>query len=470
MDDFDVSPPAEAPKPTQKRSFFSKPATNVQEFSSEQDDGTDFFRQSSSCFTSIMHEQEKKKQRKMVRKLKEKAAQNQSDDDIDAPLESRKKRRISIEGSPESGSAGRLRSSVLQAKSRSSTPGPRNESEKLRHAVLSDTNGKPNVIDLGDSTPEPVVDDDDKDAAYTPPIQRKSPKKPLPPPVEVIEVTREDERHELDEDDEDAAMIAKLKERKRQRELDASMVSPSRGRSAHTRDIRQPPTQPDPPVSVFISSTIEGTKPLIVRIYLSKKIGELLKTWCTFNNLGEHQSAEVFLAWRRFKQWPTTTLRRMLEGKVDFEVSGDGAIVSKPGCKGDGLSDDFSKIHLVATTEDGLAQLKSVHQRAIHEPSHDLDAQDDLNETSAEAADMPAVKVDDNIPITLKEPKEFGELKIKVKRDTGIGRIITAFKKAKKIPEDRTVTLRFDGDELNPNDTMADTEIEDKDTVEVYVR
>lgn len=474
MDDLDAT--QAAPRPTQKRSFFSKPAAPKTQPAANQEDATDFFRQSSNCFSSILHEQELKKKERLAKKLKAKANKDDSDDDIDAPAVSRKKRRISqeeeedVEGAHKSAESAGSPSQWQGSPTKSPTKfkgSPGRKSKRDDSPGLSRRSGTADVVDLGDSSPE---GDDVDDDLYAPPKSRRTPTKPRSKPAEVVELV--DENQDPYDDDDISDLIAKARERKRQKDLDA--LKQRAGQDDNTRSGISPTISrapPDPPVSVFISSTIQDMKPLIVRINLSKRTGELLKTWCNYNELDERRSADVFLVWRRLKQWPTTTLKRMLEGVVDFEVHDDGAITSRPGGKGDGLSDDLSKIHLVATTNEGLKQLKKDHQHALHVPSPGDTPEDNVNDPSTkDVGDTSPVKKDDNIPIVLKEPKEYGELKIKVKPDTTIERIIFAFRRSKKIPDDKTVFLMYDGEKLNAQDMMQDTEIEEKDTIEVYVR
>jgi hypothetical protein len=48
--------------------------------------------------------------------------------------------------------------------------------------------------------------------------------------------------------------------------------------------------------------------------------------------------------------------------------------------------------------------------------------------------------------------------------------MIYAFRQAREVSEDRQVYLLFDGDKLDPEVTVADTELGDMDHVDVYVR
>lgn len=47
--------------------------------------------------------------------------------------------------------------------------------------------------------------------------------------------------------------------------------------------------------------------------------------------------------------------------------------------------------------------------------------------------------------------------------------MISAFREARGIGREQVVTLDFDGDILDPNETVGDTELEDNFGIDVYV-
>jgi Ubiquitin-2 like Rad60 SUMO-like len=55
-------------------------------------------------------------------------------------------------------------------------------------------------------------------------------------------------------------------------------------------------------------------------------------------------------------------------------------------------------------------------------------------------------------------------------KSTTIMRMIQAFRTARHVTKDKQVFLQFDGDRLDPEIVVADTELGDMDHVEVYVR
>jgi hypothetical protein len=55
-------------------------------------------------------------------------------------------------------------------------------------------------------------------------------------------------------------------------------------------------------------------------------------------------------------------------------------------------------------------------------------------------------------------------------QDSTFGHIASAYKNARKIDEAQPITLMFDGERLAPLDTVADTDVEDLDAIEVLIR
>ena len=48
--------------------------------------------------------------------------------------------------------------------------------------------------------------------------------------------------------------------------------------------------------------------------------------------------------------------------------------------------------------------------------------------------------------------------------------MIGAFKKHANVPADKTIAMMFDGELLQPNSTVGQTDIGDMDHIDVYVR
>ena len=55
-------------------------------------------------------------------------------------------------------------------------------------------------------------------------------------------------------------------------------------------------------------------------------------------------------------------------------------------------------------------------------------------------------------------------------QETTFGHIADAYKQCRDIANSQPVTLMFDGDRLVPMDTIADSEVEDMDSIDVLLK
>lgn len=55
-------------------------------------------------------------------------------------------------------------------------------------------------------------------------------------------------------------------------------------------------------------------------------------------------------------------------------------------------------------------------------------------------------------------------------QDTTFEHIASAYKTKLKVPQEQPITLMFDNERLSPLDTVADSEIEDLDSIEVHFK
>lgn len=55
-------------------------------------------------------------------------------------------------------------------------------------------------------------------------------------------------------------------------------------------------------------------------------------------------------------------------------------------------------------------------------------------------------------------------------QDTSFGHIAHAYKQQRDVDEAQPITLLFDGDRLSPIDTIAESEIEDMDSIDVLFK
>ncbi|KAL9043140.1 MAG: hypothetical protein Q9180_000076 [Flavoplaca navasiana] len=450
-------------KPSVKRPLFTKPSWAQQDDSGN---STDFFRRSNQNYLAIAAEAERKRQRKLARKQRERTHE------ASAAHRPHKRPR----GPSDSDTADDSDRSKSDHSSRSqpnrkqlTPPLPKQNTRELKQppdytqpdsspkslskryeAVTSvkrqngvSTSLQSNVIDLEDGDDDPSVDNDD-----------------------IIEVTAtkrykhaEDEDDFLHSDDEYAELASKAREKARRKRLeddipDAGPQEDGLGPASSMNKPTPPPAAPDPAVAILITSRIPNTNPLIVNRKVSQRLKDVRLTWCHRQHFEPDTTEAVFLTWKGKRLFDVTTCKSLGIG-----VDSQGHIVTKG--QGDILGDEEEQIHMEAMTEKILEDDQRAKRLKTEKAEH--------GETKAHEKPSEIRKNVPQVRIILKA-KGFDDFKLIVKPTTPISRIVNAFKLEKQIEDSREVFLSFDGDRLAPEIQVADTELNDMDYIDVYVK
>ncbi|KAL8680190.1 MAG: hypothetical protein Q9186_003602 [Xanthomendoza sp. 1 TL-2023] len=454
--------------PRLKRALFTKPTWAQQDDSSS---ATDFFRRSDQSYRQFTAEEERKKQRKLARKLRE---QTHEDKDVEP---ARKRQRDHSEsdsandsenskGSDDVHSCGQRKhdlqpepvTNVAKTRTPSTPSKPKSSPTSLLDRYETATAAKTdiankqlqsNVIDLGDGD----EDEDDRPDVH---------------PEDIIEITAtkrsepilgEDDFPPSDDEYAELARKAREKARRKRLEADVPRPTPQIDRPTQSGSVQEPtpvaPTPtPDPVVSILITSAISNTIPLIVNRKVSQRLGSVRLIWCQRQSFNSDFTETVFLTLRGKRLFDVTTCKSLGIG-----VDAKGNIVTKG--RKDILGDEERQVHMEATTEEMLEE----RERAKRQEAQKQDEE----EIEARENQPPVEKKEAQVRIILKA-KGFGDFKLIVKPTTRIARIVNAFKSDKKINDGQEVFLSFDGDRLNPETQVADTELNDMDYIDVYVK
>lgn len=214
--------------------------------------------------------------------------------------------------------------------------------------------------------------------------------------------------------------------------------------------IQTPPTPADDPVvQIIISSDIPNTKPLLVHRKLSQSLREVRLAWCKRQDFKPELQPSVYLTWKGKRLFDVTTCRT-LGIKAGKESS------SVLDIDGDGEDQRELRVHMEAVTDSPL-----LLNRQVSSPG---------NETPPEASQLPP-EDDQGEPmkLILRGPG-MEDFKIKARQKTLISRLISAFRNKQNIPADREVILEFDGDRLNPDESLGHYDIDDLDLVDVLIK
>ncbi|KAL8737351.1 MAG: hypothetical protein Q9181_001768 [Wetmoreana brouardii] len=463
-------PPAGA-KPPLKRQLFAKPtwAQNDHLGSS-----TDFFRRSNQSYLNVAAGEERKRQRKLARKQREQARHTND------PEPPGKRRRTSSDSDSEnesdcSGSDAGARSEPEKQNNDTQTtktkpdhekrfptpselkPLPSTLSKTYEKAITAkknETNEKPsssNIIELDDEDSAPEADQDDL-------VEVTAVKRPQPP--------EEDDEFALS-DDEFVELARQAREKARRKRLEADILGPTPDlRSSiskddpHTRlqtihEPTPPPAPPDPIVSILITSSIANTEPLIINRKVSQRLKDVRLCWCQRQGFTEEFTTTVFLTWRGNRLFDVSTCRSLGIG-----VDSNGNIVTK-GQK-DVLGEEERQVHMVAMTKEILEEFQRSKRLGAREPDRH---ETDMPEEQPPAGDKKELQ----LRIILKA-KGYTDFKLIVKPTTNVSRIVNAFKLDKNIDNGQEVFLSFDGDRLAPESQVSETELDDMDYIDVYIK
>ena len=500
MADLEDGPAQGEVPPPKKKSLFAKPAWAKEP--QEQKAGIDFFSRADELWPGRFHEDQKKSQKKQIRL--EKRPTTSAERKSSRTPDGKRRRMTPKEGTRGHSSEGSLNHDdpneslwklrqvssiavdghILTASRGStlSTPGSQNslsnssrpkpqaslaslaerrsrdihaqKEEGLRNEVrskgcisLSDGENEAGGVGQGFSNGAAITLDDDDDRLAI-------------APKSIISI-----EDDPDMSDEEFAELAKeARAHEKQRALDHLNAGQSFETKSHDSNESNIPvhatddifedrsvTSEDPIIEIFVSSWIEGTNPLRVQRKLSQKLREVRLIWCDKQMISGQPLAKsvkdsIFLTWRGKKLFDMTNCK-----SLGLKLDGNGCLFSE----GEGFMD--GKVHFEAWTPD----LYEEHQRKLSAKQDRGDSEDDL----MEVVEHPVQKIK-----LIMKAKDMEPLKLQVKPTTTFHKMATAFRDSRDIPEGKDIAFYFDGDKLDPESRVEDTELADMDNVEVHIR
>jgi hypothetical protein len=329
----------------------------------------------------------------------------------------------------------------LQARSNASTKsiGPRNQVIEL-----DDSDSESGSISIPYRQPtQPVGVDDDEDEVV---VIEGSPSKAA-------------KDKDLTEADEDLKyLVEKARERQQQSLLLKSQTSQAFTQQNHSDGdfgidddffrIGGSKVPQDPAVQIFVTSQIEGAKALLAKLRLSQRLGGVREAWCHKQPqpLTPEEKDAVFLTWKGKRLYDATTC-----GALGIKFDEEGSIAT--GIEG---IDEEGRVHLEIWTQ----ELFDAYQEEM--------AKLKAREAGQLVEEEPKAVV---VPVRLiLKSRDLGESKFKAKPTTLVAKMIQHFRSDKAIPDDKDVSLHYDGEILDPEKTIEEAELEDLDSLEVHVR
>ncbi|KAM0424727.1 hypothetical protein ACHAPT_010037 [Fusarium lateritium] len=257
---------------------------------------------------------------------------------------------------------------------------------------------------------------------------RPSPKEPSPPPPE---------------DDEFAEYVRKAKER---RDRDKALLQT--GLDGQSRKEF---------VDIVIMSQVPGTKPLKIKYLFDKPLRLARETWSSYQNKSgvSIPADDVILTWRKKKIYNTSTLI-----SLGIRPQGDGRVIAE-GQGSEGFEDNRSLVHVEAWTPELFQEMERNEELRRRREAGDIsDEEDEQEEEPAE---------DVKLKVMLKS-RDLEDLGLTIRPETTVETLITCFRAQRKVDPSKQVGLWWDGERLEEHITMEEAEIEDMDTLEVYIQ
>ncbi|KAF2212912.1 hypothetical protein CERZMDRAFT_106072 [Cercospora zeae-maydis SCOH1-5] len=267
-----------------------------------------------------------------------------------------------------------------------------------------------------------------------------------------------EEEEEEDSDPEIAALQRKAREnhrlKRQQKELRSAAAGAANSEVDNPSGIPTPPP-PDPIISLFISTDIPGAVELLVKRKMSQDLGTVRRAWCGKQGFSEEFSDKVFFTWNGLRMYDFTTCKRL-----GLEVDSAGNVVRSDQRDDDGAA----QVHVVATTQELLDQQKVARARqakvesAQYEPEVEAESPVEEEQQKKKKEVKLIVRAKDQRPVH-----------VQVFSTTKISKIINYAKKQMGVSADQPAYLSFDGDRLDPDDVVGNTEMEDFENVDLVL-
>lgn len=315
------------------------------------------------------------------------------------------------------------------------------------------------------SDPKPVreaISVDDYEDPFGPgsPGHSLSPRKDRTPAAIVLDSDEEDKPAEVappPEEDEYDYLIQRARER--EQAAKAAAAAPPDGDDASAVDEHGRPRKKPVAVvtvNIFIYSRLEEApplKPFGVKRGMTQDLDFVRKHFIQWARqqgafITDELANTVVLTWKGRPLYKTSTGLSLGWDKEQMH-----APPRTPGFKANGIL-------LEAWTEERLRQHKEELERQAL-----VDRGEVVEEEEPKAQEDEAPK----LRLTLKE-KDAKPFRSSVYADFQVKIVIGAYRRTQNVPDDREIRLRYEGEWLDPQRTLAESDVEDMSTIEVYLK
>ena len=464
-----------------KKSIFNKPSWSKPQALTN---GEDLFRRSNQKYVDLAVEKERQRKRKLARKEEEQARRtedekrpekrqrtSESEDDDDDDNSSTNS---SSFNSDHENPRAKSDQPKIEDKAHVVSPTKPKYSPKslLKNYEASIAANKFKADDTKKTSYSHVIDLEDEDVFAKAPEESGDIEITNPKPSKT---TLEDSEPISDEEFPELARQAREMVRRKRMEDDLASTSPdplpttqdgffSNSQTKHQSPPLPPP--PDPILQILITSSIPNTAPLIVNRKLSQRLKDVRVAWVERQHLPTDVADKVFLTWRGKRLFDVTSCRSLGIG-----AGPNGRILAKE----DNVIDDEGRIHMEAMTLEIFEVYKKAKRNDRPSKGEDTNQDKLIVEEKQEAQ----VKI-------ICRAKGFTDFKLIVKpvwilhaihfglangsQSTMVSKICNAFRAQNQIEAGKEVYLMFDGEKLSPESKVEETELNDMDKLDVFIK
>lgn len=468
----------------------------------EDDDGLDLFRRSRDFFPVVVQEQEHRQATPEEKSEHQGRSSQESSQTLSPP--SSKRRKLSsptrtndfrdteedLYGppTPPRRVAKSRSASPRKSPTKQSTPSPAKSKGKERmQPVRSDILLTPTRSSSNQPSANEVIsldDDDDDDVAEVFPVGTpavattastrtskgvsipREDETPSPGPIMIDDSDDdvfENPTDPVDDDDPFAHFVQRAREREAAAKAEAAAAASSRSQTHPSTPEGAPNRRREPviEVKIFVQSRIakfQDVGPFGAKRGMSQNLGVIRRTFLMWLRKGGHavsdeDEANIFLTWKRRKIYDVSTGVSL---GWNPSVAEDQSSSSTPG---------FTKggVLLEAWTQEDFDEWLSEEEKQRMVKRGDLI--DDVSEDEPVEEQVE----DTRIRIVIRE-KDQEPFKMAVDLDTKVCLLIHAIRKMRKIPNDREIKLRYEGEWLEGEVTVEEADIEADCAVEMYLR
>lgn len=266
-----------------------------------------------------------------------------------------------------------------------------------------------------------------------------------------------------DDDDPFAHFVQRAREREAAAKAEAAAAASSRPEIQPSTPEGAARRRQDPviEVKIFVQSRIakfSDVEPFGAKRGMSQNLGVIRRTFLLWlRKMGHAVSAEdeanIFLTWKRRKIYDVSTGVSL---GWNPSAASDSSSSSTPGFTRGGVL-------LEAWTQEDFDEWLAEEEKQRMMKRGDLVEEVSDDETVEEQANNTMIR------ITIRE-KDQEPFKMNVDADIQIRLLIPAIRRMRKIPNDREIKLRYEGEWLEGDMTVREADIEDLCTVEMYLR